>query len=332
MDAVLSWLLEPDEANPGVRYFALTRLLGKSPDDAAVIEAQAAIMHTGPVPRILAAQDTAGWWEKPGAGYSSKYRGTVWQIIALHRLGADGKDSRVQKAYEYVLQHTLNANGAFGWSGRQTVDPPGPSSGLHCLNGNLLAAMISFGLLEDERVQRAIEWQALSITGDDPGFPYFKSGTSGPGFRCGSNAGLPCAWGANKAMLALLAVPPTLRSARVRDALDSGATFLLSKDPAIADYPNKNAVSAHWFRFGLSLSYWSDVLETLEVLSGLGYGADSRLDAAFALVLGKRDSSGRWRMEDTINGRSRARIENKGEASKWVTLRALSVLKAAGRQ
>jgi hypothetical protein len=237
----------------------------------------------------------------------------------------------VRAACEYVLEHTLNANGAFGWSGRATEQSPGPSTGIHCLNGNLLAAMIDFGWLHDERVQRSIQWQALSITGEDPALTYYRSGTAGPGFCCGSNAGLPCAWGANKALLALLAVPEGERDGRVRRALDAGAEFLLSRDPAVADYPNHRRVSEHWFRFGLPLSYWSDVLETLEVLTALGYGADPRLDRAFDYVMSKRDVDGRWLLEDTLNSRARVTIERKGRPSKWVTLRALAVLKAAGR-
>src|SRR5690606_15847037 len=173
---------------------------------------------------------------------------------------------------------------------------------------------------------------ALAITGEDAEFPYYKSGTSGPGFRCGSNAGLPCAWGANKALLGLLAVPEAERSEAVRSAIAFGAEFLLSHDPAVADYPNKNAVSPKWSRFGLPLSYWSDVLETLEVLTWLGYGNDARLDDAFDFVLSKRDAAGRWRLEDTLNGRSWTRIEARGDPSKWVTLRAMRVLKAAGRR
>jgi hypothetical protein len=77
---------------------------------------------------------------------------------------------------------------------------------IHCLNGNLLRALIGFGWLEDERVQRAIDWQARSITGE--GFSrYYRSGTSGPGFCCASNKHLPCAWGAIKGLLALARIP-----------------------------------------------------------------------------------------------------------------------------
>ena len=49
----LPWLLEPDEANPGVRYFALRDLLDRSADDPEVVAARGEVMRTGPVPAIL---------------------------------------------------------------------------------------------------------------------------------------------------------------------------------------------------------------------------------------------------------------------------------------
>ena len=63
----LPWLLEPDEANPGVRYFALRDLLDRPIGDPEVIAAQDAVMRTGPVPVILDAQYPDGYWMKPGS-------------------------------------------------------------------------------------------------------------------------------------------------------------------------------------------------------------------------------------------------------------------------
>lgn len=40
-DDPLSWLLEPDPDNPGVRYFALRDLLGQPEDDPEVRQARA---------------------------------------------------------------------------------------------------------------------------------------------------------------------------------------------------------------------------------------------------------------------------------------------------
>jgi hypothetical protein len=71
----------------------------------------------------------------------------------------------------------------------------------------------------------------------------------------------------------------------------------------------------------------TDVLEILGLLSRLGYGGDERLAAALDLVLSKRGPDGRWLLEATFNGRTRVRIERRGESSKWVTLQALRVLR-----
>jgi len=55
-ETAVSWLLEPDAENPGVRYFALRDLLGRPAGDPELVAARRAIMQTGPVPQILAAQ------------------------------------------------------------------------------------------------------------------------------------------------------------------------------------------------------------------------------------------------------------------------------------
>ena len=50
---------------------------------------------------------------------------------------------------------------------------------------------------------------------------------------------------------------------------------------------------------------------------------------ALELVRNKQDAGGRWPLEYTYNGKTWVDIEKKGQPSKWVTLRALRVLKAA---
>ena len=100
------WLLEKD--NPSVRYFTLTDLLDRPADDADVVAARQAIMETGPVPAILAEQHTDGYWVKPGPGYNPKYRSTVWSVIFLAQLGADGNDERIRRGGEYILSHSIS--------------------------------------------------------------------------------------------------------------------------------------------------------------------------------------------------------------------------------
>ncbi|HEX6384989.1 MAG TPA: nitrogen fixation protein NifH, partial [Anaerolineae bacterium] len=216
----------------------------------------------------------------------------------------------------------------------------GRNSGLiHCLQGNLCAALIDFDYLDDERLQRALDWLARSITGEgispstEKKAPvrYLRSGNGGPGFECSANNHLPCAWGAVKAMLALSKVPAGQRTPAMKRAIQTGTEFLLSCDPATAGYPMGYATKPNlsWFKFGYPIGYVTDVLQILEVLTALGYGSDPRLANAIELLLGKRDTQGRWPLEYTYNGKTWVDVEEKGKPSKWVTLRALRVLKRA---
>ena len=96
----------------------------------------------------------------------------------------------------------------------------------------------------------------------------------------------------------------------------------------MADYPSwEGRPSSSWFRFGYPLFYVTDVLQNLEVLTSLGLGKDARLRSAIDLVLSRRDEQGRWLMTYTYNGKTWVDIETPHEPSKWVTLRALRVLR-----
>jgi hypothetical protein len=326
----LPWVLEPDPENPGVRATTLTELLDRPADDPEVVAAQQAVMETGPVPVMLGAQATEGYWVKPGAGYYPKYQGTVWQVIFLAQLGADGDDPRVGAAGDYILDHALSPYGGFSMDAKRT-------GMIHCLEGNLGAALIDLGWLGDERLDEALDWLARSITGEDIApaeersapVRFYRSGNSAPGFCCSANGHLPCAWGAVKAMLALGKVPESARTPAMQKAVEAGVEFLLSRDPAAADYPMAYSTkpSRSWFRFGYPIGYVTDVLQNLEALTALGCGGDPRLAAAVELLLSKQDAQGRWKLEYTYNGKTWVDVEQRGKPSKWVTLRALRVLK-----
>ncbi|MFC2068749.1 hypothetical protein ACFLTP_07055 [Chloroflexota bacterium] len=173
----IPWLLEPDKTQPAIRYFTLRDILGHSSDDNEVKEALTAIMLTGPVPVILVAQEQDGYWGKSSPGYGPKYRGTQWAIIFMGQLGADGNHPRVQAGCEYILTHTIASNESLSMNGT-------PSSFIHCMSGNLGAALIDLGWLEDQHLLAALEWQAQAITGGgvsdstrrDTNKRYYKSG------------------------------------------------------------------------------------------------------------------------------------------------------------
>jgi len=295
-------------------------------------------MEADPIASILAAQHPCGYWDHPGPGYTPKFRGTAWQLMFLDQLGADGNDPRIRVACEYVFDHTQTKSGGFGyWSGAPArITPPPPLAVLHCLNGNVLRALLGLGWADDQRVQRAIEWEARAIVGD-PSIRYSRGrGTTGPGFGCGSNDGQPCAWGAIKALLGLARVPTELRSPLVQQAIEHGAEFLLSRDPATAAYPmgfGNTQPSRFWFKLGFpSGGFVADVLQNLEALAELGYAADERLEPVLEWGLSKQDSQGRWTNELAYNGKMWVDIEPQGSPSKWVTLRACRALKLAHTQ
>lgn len=353
----LPWLLE--SRDPAVRHMTLRLLLGQSENEPGVKNALSAAMQSDPIAGILAAQHPEGYWVKPGPGYSPKYKATVWQLIFLDQLGADPHDSRVQKACEYVLQHTQTEAGGLGISGCKDDAVPPPSFRVcHCLNGNLLRALIGFGYLDDDRVQRAIDWQARSITGEgfEPPYHYYPTGTTGPGFCCVANGSLPCAWGAVKALLALTRIPAEKREPHVQRAIKQAVEFLLSRDPLKADYPagsesgdhKRNAARAGssggeltkdleekgkakkpselWFKLGFPSGYVADVLQNLEALCQAGCAGDQRLHMAVKWVLNQQDTQGRWKNKYAYNGRTWKNIELQGAQSKWVTLRACHII------
>jgi hypothetical protein len=315
----LPWLLE--EETPAVRHLALRWLLDEAEDSANVRAARAAAMRVDPIAATLAAQDPDGFWITPGPGYGPKYTGTVWSLMFLDQLGADPQDAGIQRACAYVLEHAQAPGGGFGMNATN-------SSVVHCLHGNLLRALVAFGWLDDERVQAAVDWQARSVTGE--GYDaWHRWATAGPGFACGINGGLPCAWGAIKAIRGLTAIPVGSRSPLVLRAIDRGAELLLSHDPAEADYPAQSRVSPNWFKLGFPSGYVADMLQNLEVLADLGHAKSPRLTHAIAAVLAKQDGLGRWKNEFAYERKTWVPLERHRAASKWVTLRACRVLRAA---
>lgn len=325
----LPWLLDDD--TPAVRAATLQRLLDQPADDAAVRRARKAAMGVDPIAAILAAQDPRGWWVKPGPGYGPKYMGTVWSLVFLDQLGADPDHPQVRLACDYVLRWCPTSSGGLGCSAARKEAPPPPSAVIHCLNGNLLGALIGFGRLDDHRVQSAVEWAARAITGEGV-TRWYATGTSGPGFACAANEKLPCAWGALKELLALARIPEAERTPLVRRAVDQGVAFLFSRDPADADYPmgyGNTKPNGSWFKPGFPSGYVADVLQTLEVLAELGHGSDPRLARALAWLEGGQDGEGRWRNRYAYNGKTWSDVDKQGQPSKWVTLRACTVLRAA---
>ena len=323
----IEWLL--GTGNAGVRYLAMRDLTVANKKELAAAKKTA---HTeGPIAQVLAKMKKEGYWERPGAGYGPKYRGTGWSLILLSQLGASLEmDKRIATACSYLLEHALTKEGQFTMNGL-------PSGTIDCLQGNLCAALLDLGC-EDKRLDKAFEWMARSVTGegvapmqDKEAAVRYYSGKCGPNFACGGNNKLPCAWGAVKVMLAFSKLPERKRTVLINKAISAGVDFLFSTDPAKADYPCGYSAkpSGNWWKFGFPVFYVTDLLQNVEALVRLGYGKDARLAHALNIIREKQDSQGRWLMEYDYTGKTWVDFGAKKQPNKWVTLRALRVLKAA---
>jgi hypothetical protein len=320
------WLLEKE--NPGVRYLALRDLFDKLSDDNELIEARSIAHVKGPIAKILDKMQPEGYWTKPGPGYTTKYRSTVWALILLAQLGASvSKDERIRHGCAYLLKHSMASNGQFGVYGT-------PSSTVDCLQGNLCWALLELGY-DDPQLEMAFEWMARTVTGegmapktDKESERRYYAYKCGPLFACGPNYGQSCAWGATKIMLAFGKLPEAKRTPLIKDAIQQGVDFLFSSDPAKADWPTRlgDKPSRNWWKFGFPVFYVTDLLQVVEALVALGYGDDPRLANTLELIREKQDDQGRWLLEYDYTGKTWVNFGEKKQPNKWVTERALRVL------
>lgn len=321
-DDPLPWLLE--EENPSVRTFTLVDILGFPPRDKRVAAAKKAIMEKGAVPEILSRQKKGGYWEKREDFYiRTKYKGTVWQLIILAELGADGNDPRVKSAGDFVLRASQDKrSGGFAYLG-------GPGGAYHsavipCLTGNMVWSLIRLGYLGDPRVRSGVDWITKYARFDDRirlaprGWPYEKRETCWGRHTCHS--------GAVKLMKALAEIPERERSPEVKRTLKAGAEYFLAHHVFLRSRNLSKVVKPKWAKLGFPTMWDGDALEVFGLLTKLGY-RDPRMQEAARLILAKQDKHGRWRLENSYNGKFQVDIEEIGKPSKWVTFLALKALK-----
>lgn len=316
------WLLEND--NPSVRYYVLTDLLDVPQSDARVAQARLEVMRSGAVPRILARQADGGYWGVPQDFYiRSKYRGTVWNLIILAQVGADGSDDRIKKACEFILANSQHASGGFAYQSAKNGGGD-PDKLLPCLTGNMVWSLLRFGYLGDARVQRGIDWIARYQRFDDGvadpprGWPYDKLE------KCYGRH--TCHQGAVKALKALAEIPPSNRTPSANNAIHVGAEYFLQHHILKRSHNLSRVGNKDWLKLGFPQLWKFDILETLTLLLKLGYH-DERMQEAVDYVVSRQDERGRWLLDTSFNGRFQASIEQQGKPSKWVTLHALRVLR-----
>lgn len=317
------WLLEPD--NPSVRYLTLTDILGKPEESEEVRQARHDIMASGVVPKILSRQDEAGCWGDPKKFYTDKYKGTVWQLIILAELGVDPSNPQIVNACEFILENSQERDSG-GFSAYRSEKSGGglPSYVIPCLTGNMVWSLIRLGYLHDERIRKAIGW-INRIQRFDDGDDVSPKGEPYDRFQMcwGKHT---CHMGVVKTLKALSEIPDEMRSEETRKTMDLAVEFLLKHHIYKKSHDLTSVAKPGWLRLGFPLMYQDDILEILDILTSLNIH-DPRMQDAMDILASKQDNQGRWKLENTFNGRFLTNIESKGQPSRWITLKALRVFK-----
>ncbi len=115
-----------------------------------------------------------------------------------------------------------------------------------------------FGYADDPRVKRIFRW-LVNDQKEDGGWHCFKSETGT----------LDC-W---EALAALSALPKSKRTRSINASIEKGVEFYLER--ALHKEGKKYEP---WYRFHYPIHYYYDILVGLNVLTSLGFAADSRLE------------------------------------------------------
>ncbi len=131
-------------------------------------------------------------------------------------------------------------------------------------------------------------------------------------------------------MLAFSDLPEARRTPLIKRAIKRGVEFFFSIDPASARYPTRDGSKPNraWWKLGFPVFYVTDLLQLAEALVDLGYASDARLAGTIELIGTKQNEHGQWALEYDYTGKTWLDFGKKKEPNKWVTWRALRVLKA----
>ena len=313
------WLL--DQSNPSVRFWTLQQVLGKRQNDPEVMRAQAEVMRSDEVTRILKAQRPEGHWEKSEDMYRPKYTATTHTLLILAELGA-AREPQIERAVEHIFRfQRVSGHFLIQLPKTQRAKESVVKDGC-CIDGNILYYLVHFGYLDDPHTQQLIQFQVDYHSDDVSGWKC-RSYPIDPSKVFPEN----CYMGRIKVLRAFARIPKSKRSSdlqriinqEVETVLDNGIfRYLRNTDGSRKDKQG-------WKRFGFPLFYQSDALEVLDVLTELGV-RDERMGDAIELTLSQMSDKGTWALKNSYNGKMWIAIEEQGKPSKWITLRAIRVL------
>jgi len=313
---VIHWLLGKDQ--PAVRHYTLVNLLDRKENDPDVREARSRTGRVGWAADQLREQGPKGFWERREPRnvseyvdflYFPPYLSTNWRALVLAELGMDSSDPRIRKVAELMFEYKLRFSSPFNFFHEEV-----------CISANSARMLTRFGYGDDRRVRKLYDWLIEDQREDG-------------GWNC--SQGTPGTLDAWEALAAFATVPKASRSPQMTRAIERGAEFYLERNLF-----KEGKRYAPWFRLHYPNHYLYDFLVGLDVITQLGFAGDRRLRPALDLLRKKRRSDGRWRLDRVhpdlgpglkiYSDMKKVRplvLERAGEPSKWITLKALTVLK-----
>lgn len=305
-----TWLLDSD---PAIRWQAMVHFGESSEDEIATERARVATVGWGG--RLLDVQGADGQWsggtycpehdDQPGQPWTA----TAFTLQMLREFGVDPTNSRVRGAAARVRECSRwEYDGSRFFDGE--VEP--------CINGLVVGLGAYFG----ERVDHVVD-RLLSEQLEDGGWNC-----------CADQGSVRSSFHTTIAVLdGLREYAATVNSNQaVALARARGHEYLLDRH-LMRRLSTGTIVNTQWLRFSFPPRWHYDVLRALDYFWASGVGYDNRMDEALSLVESKRDSGGRWSLENTHAGSVHFAMESgDGEPSRWNTLRALRVLKWFGRE
>lgn len=311
---VIDWLLE--KSQPAVRYRALVDLLDRKESDAEVRRTRSQIARVGWAREQLDLQGPKGFWEPREPKnlrewfdflYFPYYTATNWRALVLAEWGLDSSTPQIRKLADLLFQYKLRLSSPFNFYYEEM-----------CISANTARMLTQFGYADDFRVRKLYDW-LLEDQRDDGGW------------NC--SHGTPGTLDVWEPLAAFATLPKAKRSAKMEQAISRGAEFYLERKLFHEGKPY-----APWLRLHYPNHYFYDILVGLDVLTQLGFAGDRRLDPTLKILTDKRRSDGTWLLDrvhpdvvkksDLPSGKiRRLEIEPAGRPSKWLTMKALRVLK-----
>lgn len=306
MDTI-DWLLEGD---PAIRWQTMQDLLDADPDEVAAERSRVAREGWGA--QLLAARGDDGQWAGgahfpttaptlPGQPWTS----TSHVLTELRLLGVDPADAAVRAAIADVARVTR-------W---EYDDEPFFEGEVEpCINAALITNAVYYGVPVDPVVERLLGERMAD-----------------GGWNCEQEHGsVRSSFDTTIAVLEALAAQQRVRDdPRLREARASGETYLLERG-LLRRRSTGELASEGYLRFAFPPRWHYDALRALEHFRAVGAAPNDRMDEAIAVVRAKRRADGTWPLDVLHGGDARIDYGAVGEPSRWITLKALRVLRWAG--